>query len=796
MSEIYGEISAAGVVFGTLIAQTGAKGDTGAPGKDYVLTESDIEEIASKINNDVQTQLNAISNKNIAQDTNIQKNTEELEQAQKDIQNNTDNITEINEKDLNQDNLIEELQTKLEEVEAENVSLKNQIPNGEEVGNPIYLSDSSDLECEIVPIGGAEQATREGYNLLISPATQTKNGITFTVNDDNSITVNGTAEADTSINFVNSSGSTLLSFEAGTYKLTGCPEGGSDTTYRLGMNLNFGMVFDTGNGAVMTLNASTTNKAVWLTIYAGTTVNNLKFYPMLIKGTDDKPYEQYGAMPSPEFKSQVKTVGQNVNIFDKDNANTLNAIINGTTKQIASFNTCRSIYISCKNNEDYTISRKAGTGFIVGTTTDEPVLNATCNQIVQNNTANSITIKTTENDNYLVVFYYNGGTDTLTEEEIRNSIKIEKGLVATPYSPPGQGCVEIEVCNKNILSYCDGNWNVAGVDVTVDKKGLITLNGTCTAATNIFFTLKKTLKLNGIYSFQTGNDKVLTTGEYFRLYTGTTGFDVLKAFATVTSINQKSENVQISGTADRLALRINQGTVFKNVTLKPQLEVSQTATNYIEHESYTKVLPIQQEMCKMGDVEDTFIKVDGKWYEKHYSTKVILDGSQKITYYSAPNEELSNLYSTAYFSITGLKKASANEFYCNQFGKTYLTLEDIWGSAKDTDKAEGIAIGTDSSIRLRINKDRLTGYSNDLTSTEKATLCKNYLSENNIITYYPLATPELIECTAEQSAILNSFYTYKGITNISVDGIGTLKVNYKKDLETIINNLLVTSVAE
>ena len=78
----------------------------------------------------------------------------------------------------------------------------------------------------------------------------------------------------------------------------------------------------------------------------------------------------------------------------------------------------------------------------------------------------------------------------------------------------------------------------------------------------------------------------------------------------------------------------------------------------------------------------------------------------------------------------------------------------------------------------------------------KAWLAQQYANGTPVIVYYVVETPELIPCTAGQEEILNSFYTYKNVTNISVDGIGTLKVNYKKDLETIINNLSATSVAE
>ena len=123
---------------------------------DNTSNKSKIADLETK-NAEQDNKIVSLEAKNTEQDTSIQTNTESIEQ--------------IKEKDTTQDSLIEQLQ-------AENTKLKKtinsmQIP-GEATGNPIHLSDSSDMECEIVPVGNAEQETREGYNLLIPPATQTK----------------------------------------------------------------------------------------------------------------------------------------------------------------------------------------------------------------------------------------------------------------------------------------------------------------------------------------------------------------------------------------------------------------------------------------------------------------------------------------------------------------------------------------------------------------------------------------------------------------------------------------------
>lgn len=167
-------------------------------------------------------------------------------------------------------------------------------------------------------------------------------------------------------------------------------------------------------------------------------------------GNSKSAFEHFiPTMPSPNYPSRIRNIGDNINLFDKNNANILNAIINRTSKVVTAYGTCRTIYIPCLNNEDYIISKKAGTRFIIGTTTDLPSIGITCNQIVAKNTASSLTISTTDSDNYLLVFYYNSGSDTLTEEEIRNSIKIEKGKVATSYTEYGCGSIDYEIENKD-----------------------------------------------------------------------------------------------------------------------------------------------------------------------------------------------------------------------------------------------------------------------------------------------------------------------------------------------------------
>lgn len=126
-----------------------------------------------------------------------------------------------------------------------------------------------------------------GKNLLKNEAVEnTSAGITFTVNDDGSITANGTSTAVSPLvickNFL---------FKAGvTYKLTGCPAGGGTSSWRID---NVGTLFDDGDGGTITY-ASDTVAQVRVRIAANVKVENLTFYPMIrIASVGDDTYEPY-----------------------------------------------------------------------------------------------------------------------------------------------------------------------------------------------------------------------------------------------------------------------------------------------------------------------------------------------------------------------------------------------------------------------------------------------------------------------------------------------------------------------
>lgn len=98
-------------------------------------------------------------------------------------------------------------------------------------------------------------------------------GITFTINDDFSITVNGTATGSNGVLVLSAPGG--FSIEEGNWVLSGCPEGGSTTAYNISIAAT---ASDIGASVQFT---SCSAKLVRLYVIEGTTITNLTFKPMV-----------------------------------------------------------------------------------------------------------------------------------------------------------------------------------------------------------------------------------------------------------------------------------------------------------------------------------------------------------------------------------------------------------------------------------------------------------------------------------------------------------------------------------
>ena len=119
-----------------------------------------------------------------------------------------------------------------------------------------------------------------------------------------------------------------------------------------------------------------------------------------------------------------------------------------------------------------------------------------------------------------------------------------------------------------------------------------------------------------------------------------------------TDIKEKT-TVNIAQNTGDLKVWCEVGVVLNNIRIYPKLEKGRTATEYygvsyinvnIENNDKTEIqdylISVQQPMRSIGDIRDTFIKKNGKRYERHWINRIESYNGETIT--------------TAYISNTGV----------------------------------------------------------------------------------------------------------------------------------------------
>lgn len=179
----------------------------------------------------------------------------------------------------------------------------------EKSGETIRISDA----CEWEQTADVRIASKNLIPYPYAETTKTENGITFTDNGDGSITVNGTATADTGFSCSNFSD---ISLPKGTYTTSGTPapsDGGIAAYFTNFAFKHNGMTiqdsFDRGNGLQISLPDGAEKVFVFIRIRSGVTLNNAVFKPQLELGTSATAYTPHVSDIS---SASVKKYGKNL----------------------------------------------------------------------------------------------------------------------------------------------------------------------------------------------------------------------------------------------------------------------------------------------------------------------------------------------------------------------------------------------------------------------------------------------------------------------------------------------------
>ena len=693
---------------------TGEKGNTGytpQKGIDYY-TEEEQQQLIQVVTDAV----NEI----------IQPQTEEL----------TNRLDGIDEKDIDQDKLIENLQTQIIDLETENETLKNQIPTGEESGENITLNDSANMEFKELRIGGNSwQETRSGRNKLkLNVSSNTSLGLDWNITEKD-VKISGTATSSYSNGL-----RTNCNIPAGDYKYV---VDDASLTYGIWLFNSEGTIIATiYNNKTATITEDATQYQLFIEYTVAETTYDKTIKPMLLLSTEtDTNWEQFGQMPSPEFPSPIRNVGDNVNEFDKNNYNLINGYLSGYSIIAESLNNI--FYIPCLSRTTYTVSKKAGQRFGVGYTELLPADGVTVYEPIYNHTASSITITTGENAKYLVIYARNGNVASeLTLQEVLDSLKIEKGKKATPYSPYNCGNFNEIICNKNMINKKYEEWKNSNTTGYI-LYPLQLVQGK---------TYKIHAKLIGERKNSSYNFGIIKDGDsyanfkapkYVVEYSGGMVQNIEAFIVDETYTNPKL-----------VCYATNKETfdyIFENYEI--QLEESPVATDHVEPESQQFTFPLAegQRMYK-----DSYLADDGVHHKR-------------------------GIY--VFKAVDHLSSYMNNLYGINQAGL---------GSINGTDIMSDRIIGADN---WKENTGYITGHGQTVVIYGKPTDTVASFNERyeGTIIEYPLAKEVVEPYTEEQQLVYNEIkkaHSYKNVTHIfSTNEIKPIvKTIYRKDLETHINN--------
>lgn len=300
--------------------------------------DTKINEIQTNANEIVETSTGQLK-ENIAESKN-----DAIKQIQSEGQSYQDQINELQKSEALQDEVLDKLN--------EEVDLKLTQPYLNNNDSTHITSSDNGLLKNIVVKGNTVQNSTKGLNLInCTSKTTTINGITMVNNGDGTYTVNGTATDDFDIALA-----PYTTKQNIYYTLSGCPSGGSNTTYYLDPR---GYEYDTGRGITIINPNQDFSNYIRIVIKKDVTVNNLLFKPMFNEGQTAQPFEPYTGgqpSPSPDYPQEIKAVSKLSGAFYSKNLFDFNIIKDSNITRGTAVWTNNSVTITSNASDCYTES--------------------------------------------------------------------------------------------------------------------------------------------------------------------------------------------------------------------------------------------------------------------------------------------------------------------------------------------------------------------------------------------------------------------------------------------------------
>lgn len=664
-----------------------------------------------------------------------------------------DSIEDIQTKDTEQDKLIQKLQNALiNETSQQDTSL--------------HIEDASEVPAVLSIKGNQYQETQEGTSNLavLNEGSITQDEITIDIKD-GVATMSGSNTSDTTTYITIG---TAYLYAGQTYYMSAERQqtsGNSGLSIRLGSLVKWFTV-----GQEVVFECTETGEYEVRVSFGVSTVTILGTLKYLISKTSGAEWVQgKKAIPSVEYPSPIRTVGDNINYFSEDyyscfsvNQQAIKEIIDDEIKVTTTANAYSGIYLNTvveaiteltnklKNKDvTYSFEIKADTDITInyGKNGNSKNVNVT------NEYQRCYITYPASND--IGIYFYNSSA-TVTTFYIRK-IKLEEGTEATADSPHGMGAVKIIKVNKNMFILPDSN--LLGVEVAPKEDGTYKLNGTSTTS----------------WAYRNGEYFWISPGKYTIFAEGLEEL-ISAVFGIGTEDNSWKAEINTGikeytfTVTEKMKVRsyftCNSTAIFNNNIIKVQLEKSDTKTGWVKHEQQEYILPIQQEMLE-GDYFD--LKNDK---EVHDRNEVTLTGTENISINTDTDDYIEFRVNDVlpYNSKTGY-----NMTYSTHFSST----------------TNNRCVSYNKDLLIRIPKP------NEFTTVE---LFKSWLQENNVDVYYQLAEMLELDLTKEQKEVLqqlNNLDLYKGTNNIYTDqDLALLQLDYTVDTKMYIDNKIANTNAQ
>ena len=475
--------------------------------------------------------------------------------------------------------------------------------------------------------------------------------------------------------------------------------------------------------------------------------------------------------PTPSNPIEVQTVSgdNNIAVSNKNlfNGETELGTFNNTTGQkSASSNTRRSVNpIIVQPNTQYIFSRD-GTAFAVR------VYYYKHDGTYLSTVANSEGKITTPNECY----YMNFISDRILTNY--DKLQLEKGFTATTYTEHQGNSYRVDLGGKNLLNIKDNLRDSAsnGITAVYNNDNSITISG---QATSNYAYLSNAINCTlPIGTYTLSIDKKLPHRTYINCkYTDNTSGNYIIETNTLTKTFTTSKIIQ---TVTLILSDIVSGTTY-NETIYFQLEEGSQVTQFSPYTAN----PI--ELCKIGNYQDKIYYDSGKWYIEKQVGKVVINqnSSFNVQEIITNNNKFIWRYTSAISMVGSGNRAT---LLCNYFeGNT-----NIWS----TNNLIGCYVNSNGMTNFAMLCSTVGGTTSN-TKAELLSMLSTWLTTNNIIMYYPLATPTTTEIT--DTYLLNQLNALKNIslydTLCYVDWIGieapTMKLFYNYLKLTGTHNLTV-----